>query len=46
VEGGEAGTEWSASGMEYGSEANPGTSPTAWGGLWDGKAGMPKIVKK
>ena len=28
VEGGEAGTEWSASGMEYGSEANPGTSPT------------------
>ena len=31
VEGGEAGTEWSASGMEYGSEAHPGTSPTAAG---------------
>jgi len=29
VKGGEAGTEWSDSDMEYGSEANPGTSPTA-----------------
>jgi len=43
VEGGEAGTEWSASGMEYGSEANPGTSPTAAGWICglDG-AGTPK----
>ena len=28
VEGAEGGTKWSASGMEYGSEADPGTSPT------------------
>ena len=30
------------SAVKHGSEADPGTSPTAWGGLWVGKAGMPK----
>jgi len=34
VEGGEAGAK-------HGSEADPGTSPTAWVGLWAGKAGTP-----
>ena len=31
------------SAVKHGSEADPGTSPTARAGLWDGKAGMPKL---
>jgi hypothetical protein len=45
AEGAEGGTEWSASEMEYGSEADPGASPTAWVGMWEGKPARPKKVK-
>jgi len=41
VEGGEAGAEWSGSGMKHGSEADPGTSPTAWKGSWEGEPARP-----
>jgi len=45
VEGAEGGTEWSVSEMEYGSEANPGTSPTAAGrDCGSDGAGTPKLI--
>ena len=32
------------SAVKHGSEANPGTSPTAWEGLCGGNAGTPKLI--
>ena len=29
------------SAVKHGSEADPGTSPTAWAGLWDGEPARP-----
>jgi hypothetical protein len=45
VEGAEGGAKWSVSGTKHGSEADPGTSPTARADRGRGKPECPKKMK-